>query len=348
MKNARIITIKNLCSFLLLALLVSCTNHPSQDLYRLELPEAIEVTPNLVSDDILTQAPVQILVDSAYLVFMKPAMDQTILFINKQTLETYNWGQMGSGPDDFVSPFCIRQDERNWRIWDVNLRKMVEYKLSFNENTPQLLPQKRFNMTSEATHHIWITNLHTMHHGWSIGLVGTGNDGENMFVLLDEEMNVVKTFGTFPVEGLPTGSYMNIYGTFASIGNKLYFASLPTGYIVCYHIGKDGEPKKEWESLFTKPLFSTGGGNWTRDNRDGFFDIKVTNEYLFLAFSGNAIKDGFHLPENLFVLKHDGQWVKNIKLKDVPFGRFAVDGDSIYTWGLEKLHIFNWRELVED
>ena len=162
---------RNLYSILLLALLVSCTNHPSQDLYRLEVPEAIEVTPDLVSDDILTQAPVQILVDSAYLVFMKPAMDQTILFINKQTLETYNWGQMGSGPDDFVSPFCIRQDERNWRIWDVNLRKMVEYKLSFNENTPQLLPQKRFKMASEATHHIWITDLHTMHHGWSISLV---------------------------------------------------------------------------------------------------------------------------------------------------------------------------------
>lgn len=324
----------------------SCVEVQKQDLYRLDLPEEVEITPELVSDEILTQAPTQILVDSAYLIFMKPAMDQTVLFINKQTLETYNWGRMGSGPDDFVSPECVCQNGRNWRIWDTNLRKMVDYKLSYDGNTPRLFPQKRQSMLSEKTHNIWIVDLHTMTNGWSVGLVGTGD--ENMFVLLDEEMGVVKTFGSFPVEGLAKETYMSVYGTFASVGNKLFFASLPTGYVVCYHVGKDGEPKKEWESLFTKPLFSSEGTSWTRDNRDGFFDMKVTDEYLFLGFSGNAIKDGFHLPENLLVLKHDGRWVKNIKLKDVQFSRFAIDGDSIYTWGVEKLHVFNWRELVEN
>lgn len=331
---------------LLMLLIVSCTENKHQDLYRLELLEEEEITPQFVSEEILTQAPTQILIDSAYLVFMKPSKDQTILFIDKKTLATYNWGQMGSGPDDFVSPYCIRQNGRNWSIWDVNLRKMVEYEVSYKDGIPQFLAQKRIRMLSENTHNIWIMNLHTMYHGWSVGLVGTGN--ENMFVLLDEQMNVVKTFGSFPVEGLAKETYMSVYGTFASVGNKLFFASLPTGYIVCYHIDKNGEPVKEWESLFTKPLFSSEGTNWIRDNKDGFFDVQVTDDYLFLAFSGNAIKDGFHLTENLFILRHDGQWVKNIRLKDVQFSSFAIDGDSIYTWGIEKLHVFNWRKLMEN
>ena len=337
---------KNLYSLFFLALLISCASEEKMDLYRLELPEAIEVVPELVSDEILTQAPVQILVDSTSLIFMKPSRDQTLFFINKKTLETYNWGRMGSGPDDFISPECIQQDGQMWSIWDVNLRKIIDYKVLYNGNIPQLIPQKRMKISSEKMGGIMLIDLHVMDNGWSVGLAGMGS--RNMFVLLDEEMNIIKTFGTFPIEGLPDESYINVYGSFASTGDKLFFASLPTGYVVCYNIGKSGEPIKEWESLFTKPLFDSERGNWTRDNQDGFFDIKVKDEYLFLGFSGNPIKDGFHLPENLLVLKHDGRLVKNLRLKDIQFGRFAVDGDSIYTWGLEKLHVFNWRELLKE
>ena len=159
---------KNLYSLFFLALLISCASEEKMDLYRLELPEAIEVVPELVSDEILTQAPVQILVDSTSLIFMKPSRDQTLFFINKKTLETYNWGRMGSGPDDFISPECIQQDGQMWRIWDVNLRKIIDYKVLYNGNIPQLIPQKRMKISSEKMGGIMLIDLHVMDNGCSV------------------------------------------------------------------------------------------------------------------------------------------------------------------------------------
>lgn len=325
---------------LLFLLLVSCDGGKQRQQNLMDSVLEVEVLPEMLSNEIIMTPPVQMLVDSDFLIFMAPGMGRSILFLDKNTKNTYHWGQIGNGPDEFVSPKCIGKKDHRLTIYDMNLRKAVEYEVHFNDSV-YLNPIKRQIVQTDSIH---LIDLHTMDHNLSVGLVGIGC--HDMFVLLDDKMKFMQSFGNFPMEGLPEDNYLSVYGNFASYKNKLFYACLPTGYIVCYDIDKKGNIQKEWEHFLTKPLFDSARGKWTLDNKNGFYDIKATRDYIFVAFSGKTLSEESLLPQNILVFTHDGELVKNIKCKDSFIGRFVVDGDYIYASGVENLIKFNWRKLL--
>lgn len=325
---------------LLLLILTACGDKKQHRMDCVGLTSEVEVSPEKLNLDIVMNPPVQILADSSFLLFMAPGEGHSILFVDKNTSHTYHWGQMGSGPDDFISPKCIRQKDHRLDIYDVNLRKVVEYELDFS-NSVRLVPIKRQTIRPDS---IQLIDLHTMDNNLTVGHVGIGC--RNLFVLLDKEMKFMKSFGNFPLEGLPEDNYLNVYGNMASYKNKLFYASLPTGYVACYDIDRAGNTRKEWEYFLTEPLFDAGRGKWTEENKCGIFDIKVTPDYVFLAFSGKPLSEYPSLPQNILVFTHEGKLVKNIKCKDAYIGRFVVDGDYIYASGRDELTRFNWKKLL--
>lgn len=321
-------------------MLASCSGVKQHQQGVIDLTSAVEISPEIVSKDILMTPPVQMLADSEFLIFMAPGMGHSILFLDRNTKNTYHWGQMGNGPDDFISPKCIRQKDHRLTVYDVNLRKAVEYELHLSDSVHLNAIERQTVQTDSIN----LIDLHTMDNNLTVGLVGIGCS--NMFVLLDEKMKLMKSFGDFPMEGLPKENYLSVYGNLASYKNKLFYACLPTGYIVCYEIDKKGNIEKEWEYFLTKPLFDAGRGKWTSDNKNGIYDIKATKDYIFLAFSGKSLSEESRLPQNILILTHDGKLVKNIKCKDSFIGRFVVDGDFIYASGEDNLIKFNWRKLL--
>lgn len=320
--------------------LEACSNVSHYQQETIDLSSEIEVSPEKVSNDIVMTPPVQLLADDRFLICMAPGMGRSILFLDKTTGNTCYWGQMGSGPDDFVSPKCIRQKDHRLTIYDVNLRKAVEYEVHSGDSV-SLVPIRRQTV---QTGEIQLIDLHTMDHRLSVGLVGIGCP--HQFVLLDEGMNVMKSFGDFPMEGLPKDNYLSVYGCLSSWQNKLFFACLPTGYVVCYDIDREGNVRKEWEHFLTQPSYDSSRGKWNPDNKNGIYDMKATCDYLFLAFSGKAFSEASRLPQNILVFTHDGKLVRNIKCKDAFIGRLAVDGDYIYASGIDDLTRFNWKRLL--
>lgn len=329
------------CLPILFVWMVSCGDKSKNSSAKIvDLPLAVEVTPEVFDKDVAMTPPVQMFVCSDYLTFMSPGMGRSVLFINKNNKDTYYWGQMGSGPDDFISPKCIAQDGHSMTLYDVNLHKVVKYDVCL-EDSIRLVALERQQVQTDS---ISLIDLHMMDNHYSVGMAGFGC--RDMFVLLDSRMKIVNTFGDFPMDGLPKENYLNVYGALASYKNKLFYSCLPAGYVACYNVDDAGNVRKEWERFLTDFRFDSARGRWTEDNRNGIYDMKVTEDYVFLAFSGKSQSEENRLPQNLLILTHEGKLIRNIKCKDKFIGRFAIDGEYVYASALDELIRFNWKNAL--
>lgn len=320
-------------SFCLFFILVSCKNEE-----RKEIMAEMEVIPELVSDELVMSPPLQLKDMDSHLLFVTPGMEQSLLFFSKNTHKISAWGKPGNGPDDFMSALCIGRKGKKVKLFDSNLRKCVEYELQLQDTTRLVrLEHHRYSIDS-----ISLLNLHMMDTGIMVGFAGFGCD--DMFVLLNDEMNIIKSFGNIAIKDKPENNYLQFYGWFASYKDKLFFASQPMSYIVCYTIDKENNIRKEWEHYMTEPLYNTQTQKWDKENKYGFYDISCNDKYVFTAFSGKSILDKKLLPQNILVFTHDGKLVKNVRYKDVSFGKMTLSNDSLlYTMGEDKLMVSNWK-----
>lgn len=326
---------------LLLILITACKNQ--NDIKVISLPQPKVVTPEVLSDEFIMRSPLEVKSYGNYLLFTQPMMGKSLLFYNRKTAHQFYWGKIGSGPDDFMSASCIyhNYDDSVIELYDTNLRKMVSFKTHIENDSVFLTSKKRFRVNTDS---ISTFGLHKMGNGYYVSQALFGH--ENMFVLFDKDLKIIKTFGEKPVKEMPDGNYSYLYGWFASKSNKLFFASQPIGYLVCYEITAKGNVKKEWDAFFTTPKYDTSPAfNWASDNQQGFYDIQLNDNYLFLSFSGKTFETKDVYPESIVILNHNGQLQKNIKLdEDHILLKFTLVGDSIYAVGLDQMIKFNWKK----
>lgn len=331
--------------FIIMFLLLTIACNTKTEMKVVPLPQPKMVLPQVVSDDLVMNPPLEIKSFGDYLFFTQPMFGRSLLFYNKSTEQTNLWGVAGSGPNDFMSASCIYHsyDDGIIELFDTNLRKMVSFEASAEGDSITLTPKDRYRINTDS---IFTLGLHKMDNGHYVSQVLMGHN--DMFVLFDEEFKIHKTFGDNPIKEMPEGNHSSLYGWFASKGNKLYFACQGTGYLVCYDISGDGDAKKDWEVSFTSPSYDTEPFfSWNNENKQGFFDIQVNDEYLFLTFSGKSQKDGSVLPENILILNHKGKLVDNLMLDDdYIMAKFTVSGDNIYSFSMDQLITFDWRQAM--
>lgn len=329
--------------FLLLILITSCKNVSDPKVISLPPPEI--VSPDVLSYELIMQPPLEVKAFGDYLYFTQPMMGKSILFYNRKTANHFYWGEFGSGPDDFMSASSIYHNYEDGiiELYDTNMRKMVSFKTQIEGDSISLTSDKRFQVNTDS---ISTFGLHKMDNGNYVSYAMFGH--ENMFVLFNKDLEIIKTFGDKPIKEMPDGNYSYLYGWFASIGNRLYFASQPTGYLVCYEISVNGDVKKEWDAFFTTPKYDLNPAfNWTSDNQQGFYDIQLNDKYLFLSFSGKTFEEGDVFPENIVILNHKGELQKHIQLDgDHLAMKFTLVGDSIYAVGLDQITKLNWKEKL--
>lgn len=332
-----------LCFSLLLLFFIACSNQSGTNITSLPKPKII--SPEFLPHEFIMTFPLEVKSFGDFLFFTQPMPGKPILFYNRKTGQDHLWGSSGSGPDDFGAASCAYQnyEDNIIEIYDTNLRKLVSYKTHIEDNSVTLIPEKRYRVDTGS---LFTFGLHKMDNGYYVSLVMLGH--ENMFVMFDKDLKVFKTFGNKPIEEMPDDNFSYLWGWFASVGNKLYFASQTTGYLACYEISDNGDVKKDWEANYTVPKYETAPSfSWKRDNQQGFYDIQVNNEWLFLSFSGKSFEEENVIPQNILVLTHDGKIKKNIMFdNDHLVGKFTVVGDTIFAVGLEQITKFNWRKTL--
>lgn len=335
----------NFLILVLVALLASCSSKTETKRSMLTLPDPTVIVPEELSYDLVMSPPLEIKTFGDYLIFTQPMMGKSLLFYNRITRQQNYWETGGSGPDDFMSASCIYQNEKDSiiKLYDTNLRKMVEFKLSSQDNSVSLISKKRYRIETDTIHSM---GLHEMENGYYVSHAAFGS--KKMFVLFDKDLKVLKTFGSKPIEEMPDGNYTYLYGWFASSGNKLFFAAQPTGYLVSFDISDSGEVAKDWEISFTEPKYETSAFNWTRENKRGFYDIQTNDKYVFLSFSGKTYEDDDVMPQSILILNHEGKLTKHLKYdQDYALGKFTLSGDSIYAIAHDRITRFNWKKEMK-
>lgn len=312
-----------------------------------ELPEATIIQVKELSDDIVMSPPLQMKAWEKFFLFFQPGMGKSILFYNNEEQKEILWGNMGSGPDDFFSPACIYENAKDSiiELFDMNLRKKIVYKCHVGEKNATLTGLEYYSIKPDT---ISLLGMHRMDNGWHIGFAGVGCD--DMFVFMNQkekELRPTESFGGKPIKEMPDGNFLQLYGWFASYGNKFFFAAQPTGYLCCYNISDAGQATKEWEYFLTKPIFDAATNKWKKENKRGCYDIQANEKYVFVAFSGETYEEGSKLPQELVVFSHEGEIIKRLRLNgEFMFGKFSVEEDMIYAYGDGKLISFNWRNAA--
>lgn len=311
---------------------------------KIELPQSTMIKVEQLSDDIVMSPPLQMKVWGKHFLFFQPGMGKSILFYNGEEHKELLWGNVGSGPNDFFSPDCIYENQKDSiiELFDMNLRKKNVYKCHVEDEKATLTGLEYYSVDPDT---ISLLGMHRMDNGWHIGFAGIGcND---MFVVMNKkgkELQLAESFGGKPIKEMPDGNFLQLYGWFASHGDKLFFASQPTGYICCYNINNNGKATKEWEHFLTQPILDAATNKWKKENKRGCYDIQANEKYVFVAFSGQTYEEGSKLPQDILVFSHDGKIVKRLQLdEEFMIGKFSVVGDMIYAYGNGKLISFNWR-----
>lgn len=323
----------------LLQLFHSCKHEPKSIILLSEVEE-MEVVPKLISDELVMHPPLQLNDFGSHLMFVTPGMEHSLLFYEKASRKCTAWGKVGNGPDDFVSALCVGKEDGKMKLFDSNLRKCVEYELDLKDS----VRLKRIRACRFKADSISLLNLHVMESGLMVGYVGYGS--EYMFVLLDEEMNCLKTFGNPPLSGHPDKNNLQFYGWFASYKEKLFFASQPLGYLSCFSINERGDVKKEWEILASPPLYDSQAQKWKKENRIGFYDVCANGQYVFAAYSGKELQDDRSLPQQVWVFTHEGELLKRLRYKDAYVGKMDLSDSLLFTMGDDQLMALNWKDML--
>lgn len=288
------------------------------------LPQEEIASFELYKNDVIITPPMQMVDVGDYIVFSTPEMTSPLQFFDKNTFNQIPWGRKDQGPDGYS---FVRWSEWNdngdkkVRLFDGNLRKCNEY-VFITEDSILLNPVQSWKIISEN----YINNFHTMPNGQAIGFIGTNN--QDMFALMDENMQIKKTFGRNPINKMQRNHRM--YGWFTSYGDRLYFASQPASYVVCFEIKQNDEITMKWERMLTEPIFDEKNDNFSEKTFRGFYDIESDENYLYLLYSGKSLAlNEKTTPQNILIMTHDGDIIKNLKFPDNEILRIALSDDGI-------------------
>ncbi|MBQ8442434.1 MAG: hypothetical protein IJX29_03610 [Bacteroides sp.] len=272
--------------------------------------------------------------------------EDNLLYLIDETngKEIGNVGATLQGPED-MSPYprYVGKSLEGNRIflYDFNTRRMHTYELDTDNGHPKMKLLEKKNLLNSNTGGIQTSYLSIcrLDNGYYVGLSYLSHT--HLFTLLDNELNLVTEFATYPLEGLTTdGSMLNaagqtFEGTLFAFKNSVYYAAKKFGYMARYDISDNGEATLIWDNFYNKVSYKIDNSQIKfkgQSNQHGFSDMVVGKEYIFATYSGELTGKMFEErntyaiePETLVVLTHDGE----------PVGRFKLNSHS-FVLGLSE------------
>ena len=285
--------------------------------------------------ELIVDIPSQIELLDSILLFMRPGK-HAAKHIDIRTGEDKGpvW-HLGRGPNEFIQPYFagIISKDSSLVIFDGPLGGLfAKYKWRLSNQRPVFELITNFNYSGQYA----ITSPRVLENGYTISRIISG--ANRTLLLHDKEMNVLENFYN-PLNVDFKNDLRPLQGHLASYQNKFVFAAVNFGYICCYEVSDQGDLKLNWEHWLTDPVYDTNPSfkfNQNK-NRDGFYDVKIVDDYIFALYSGEVYDyNDPKTPKNILVFSHEGQPIVHLKL-DRELARVAVtpDGKTIFS--------FDWR-----
>jgi hypothetical protein len=311
--------------FILAFCLTSCNGESYEKITSVAFTKNITLAGESIANELITLPPSQIEIIDSLLFLFTPGggvLAKTISLKNGD--EILDWGYIGRGDKEFLAPFFAGQSVRDstFSIYDVSTRILKKFKWEdvAGEFTHKEISEKTYKGAVSIFSATVLDNEYTI--SKSIG------NSDGVLVVLDKDMQIVTSFCN-PFNA-PREDLRALTGFISGRGNFFVYAMIEVGYIGGFEISDNGSVITKWEYLLTEPIYEKTPKFRFVDgvNKRGFFDVKVTPNYVFTLFSGAHIYDDpDNVPSNVLVFRHDGTPVVNIKL-DVHCGRIAVTEDE--------------------
>lgn len=290
----------------LLFLLVSCGNSKTTD----ELVwDSMTLSGQEYENEIIFSSPRNLELLDDKLILLWPNNSNVIQFINRYdgTSEGF-WGQFGNGPGEFLAPYCSKVSEHNHciYIYDQMMKVLREY--SINESFYSKTDSK--NETYYENSDIVLGNLHKINSKYSVASIIFGINN-SIIALLDENLNIINSFGTLKNQPQQNTILSSYTGIFASSQNKFIYAMRNFGYIAEFEI-VSGKIEKKWEHYLDEPIYDDNGNLKIKELKDGFYDVKMTDNYIYCTYSGKIPDKNNYLPETILVFDYSGNPIKRI------------------------------------
>lgn len=101
------------------------------------------------------------------------------------------------------------------------------------------------------------------------------------------------------------------------------------GYIACYQVDQHGEVALQWNYMIAEPKYEQSPNfHFIEDqNLVGFFDVKMTEKYVYGLYYGEPWPDTYVSPQTVLVFDRKGKPVAKIRLNSGG-GRMAITQDD--------------------
>ena len=255
-----------------------------------------------------------------------------------------NLGNRGQGPNEFIHPTSlIYFSEKEFLTFDandnslkqINLDSLVQGVVSY---------KKALSFSSISNMAILPTKFNTF--------VGFGVYTSNMFKLIDHEGNDMEYYIDFPIAKSKIDKKMdnrNIAMGYQGIiavnpeKDKFVYASY-YGTIYAIFSISDQAITQQKLVIYDYPQFvteNTGGSissPLTKETISGFTDVSVTEEYIYMLYSGKNISEERERSfegETIYVLDWKGNPILKYSL-DLPISSIAVSADNQKLFALSQ------------
>lgn len=203
-------------------------------------------------------------------------------FCNKDNLLlNQQWGNIGAGPEEFISPQYAGTLNDKLYAFDFNMRQL--FTLGMNKDNQMHIQSK----CKIKDNDLYVTNLHVLDENYILGSVLMGKD--NPVVVFDENLNVIDSFGKIAEHTNVEQDIKSYVGRFASQKEYFVYAMNDFGYLACYRM-IDGIAKQQWEFYAEEPQFDDGFLN-KRVLKDGFWDVNIYGNKVFVIYNGKTFEE---------------------------------------------------------
>lgn len=327
------------CKFYLLVLIlpfVSCSE--TQEVER------VEAKYELLSDDVFTRMPGNLLLADDYLVWTDPFTTDYFVHVHQVSdgKKVGMMGKQGQGPDEFITPM-VSQLCYNCNVRAVDANGKTRGYLSIDSLLAGKKPLVRF--VDEKENDLYKVD--------DVTFVGYTEDEDPFYLKADVNGGGVKFFGDYPIEDVKHHIGGNLVYNYER--NVLVYAAIEMPYLALYRKTENGFTK-EWSTKANDSYYDIVNGSIRFDRkRKGIPEVCLSKDYIIGLQRDYTVddiderkvgRDVSKCPRTVFLYDYDGNLRKIVNL-GIPVMRIAADHRSnvLYAIGADPEYVLVKFEL---
>ena len=327
------------CKFYLLVLIlpfVSCSE--TQEVER------VEAKYELLSDDVFTRMPGNLLLADDYLVWTDPFTTDYFVHVHQVSdgKKVGMMGKQGQGPDEFITPM-VSQLCYNCNVRAVDAKGKTRGYLSIDSLLAGKKPLVRF--VDEKENDLYKVD--------DVTFVGYTEDEDPFYLKADVNGGGVKFFGDYPIEDVKHHIGGNLVYNYER--NVLVYAAIEMPYLALYRKTENGFTK-EWSTKANDSYYDIVNGSIRFDRkRKGIPEVCLSKDYIIGLQRDYTVediderkvgRDVSKCPRTVFLYDYDGNLRKIVNL-GIPVMRIAADHRSnvLYAIGADPEYVLDKFEL---